>query len=109
MSGSQETAGLPVRSAMLKQHTGGLEVTYRWVTTSEYPLLYVSVFGMVIDFENCSTTPGTVMTFVYKTFDGSKLFCLFPVRSIALQEHEVQKRMLPSNRAGDYKFVGRVR
>jgi hypothetical protein len=30
---------LPVRSAVLKQCTGGLVV--RWVTTSEYPLLYV--------------------------------------------------------------------
>ena len=30
---------LPVRSALFKQRTGGLVV--RWVTTSEYPLLYV--------------------------------------------------------------------
>ena len=30
---------LPVRSAVLKQGTGGLVV--RWVTTSESPLLYV--------------------------------------------------------------------
>ncbi|KAF2250083.1 hypothetical protein BU26DRAFT_424701, partial [Trematosphaeria pertusa] len=30
---------LPVRSAIFKQRTGGLVV--RWVTTSEYPLLYV--------------------------------------------------------------------
>ena len=30
---------LPVRSAVLKQDTGGLVV--RWVTTGEYPLLYV--------------------------------------------------------------------
>ena len=30
---------LPVRSAVLKHCTGGLVV--RWVTTSEYPLLYV--------------------------------------------------------------------
>jgi hypothetical protein len=34
---------LPVRSAVLKQDTGGLVV--RWVTTSEYPLLYVFVFA----------------------------------------------------------------
>jgi hypothetical protein len=34
---------LPVRSAVLKQDTGGLVV--RWVTTGEYPLLYV--FGCV--------------------------------------------------------------
>ena len=33
---------LPVRSALFKQRTGGLVV--RWVTTSEYPLLYVFVF-----------------------------------------------------------------
>ena len=33
---------LPVRSALFKQRTGGLVV--RWVTTSEYPLLYV--FGI---------------------------------------------------------------
>ena len=33
---------LPVRSAVLKQDTGGLVV--RWVTTGEYPLLYV--FGI---------------------------------------------------------------
>ncbi|KAF2030899.1 hypothetical protein EK21DRAFT_64671, partial [Setomelanomma holmii] len=31
--------GLPVRSALLKQDTGGLVV--RWVTTGESPLLYV--------------------------------------------------------------------
>jgi hypothetical protein len=34
--------GLPVRSALLKQDTGGLVV--RWVTTSEFPLLYVFDF-----------------------------------------------------------------
>jgi hypothetical protein len=34
---------LPVRSALFKQRTGGLVV--RWVTTSEYPLLYV--FGQL--------------------------------------------------------------
>ena len=33
---------LPVRSAVLKHCTGGLVV--RWVTTSEYPLLYVFAF-----------------------------------------------------------------
>ena len=33
---------LPVRSALFKQRTGGLVV--RWVTTSEYPLLYVFDF-----------------------------------------------------------------
>jgi hypothetical protein len=34
-------SALPVRSAVLKQDTGGLVV--RWVTTSESPLLYVFV------------------------------------------------------------------
>ena len=34
---------LPVRSALFKQRTGGLVV--RWVTTSEYPLLYVFDFS----------------------------------------------------------------
>jgi hypothetical protein len=38
---------LPVRSALFKQRTGGLVV--RWVTTSEYPLLYVfALFGNII-------------------------------------------------------------
>jgi hypothetical protein len=36
---------LPVRSALFKQRTGGLVV--RWVTTSEYPLLYVFVFALL--------------------------------------------------------------
>jgi hypothetical protein len=39
MTIEQETTRLPVRSALFKQRTGGLVV--RWVTTSEYPLLYV--------------------------------------------------------------------
>jgi hypothetical protein len=39
VTGGQETTRLPVRSALFKQRTGGLVV--RWVTTSEYPLLYV--------------------------------------------------------------------
>jgi hypothetical protein len=33
---------LPVRSALFKQRTG--ELVVRWVTTSEYPLLYVFGF-----------------------------------------------------------------
>jgi hypothetical protein len=37
-----ETTRLPVRSALFKQCTSGLVV--RWVTTSEYPLLYVFAF-----------------------------------------------------------------
>jgi hypothetical protein len=42
----QETTRLPVRSALFKQRTGGLVV--RWVTTSEYPLLYVFGFLFVL-------------------------------------------------------------
>ena len=43
---------LPVRSALFKQRTGGLVV--RWVTTSEYPLLYVfvyfvDIFSLLVD------------------------------------------------------------
>jgi hypothetical protein len=40
---------LPVRSAVLKQDTGGLVV--RWVTTSEYPLLYVFVFAFLFSYD----------------------------------------------------------
>ena len=39
---------LPVRSALFKQRTGGLVV--RWVTTSEYPLLYVFGSFVVLSF-----------------------------------------------------------
>jgi hypothetical protein len=42
----QETTRLPVRSALFKQRTGGLVV--RWVTTSEYPLLYVFAFFLLV-------------------------------------------------------------
>ncbi|KAH8706977.1 hypothetical protein GQ44DRAFT_818229, partial [Phaeosphaeriaceae sp. PMI808] len=38
--------GLPVRSALLKQRTGGLVV--RWVTTGESPLLYVFAFLLLV-------------------------------------------------------------
>jgi hypothetical protein len=46
---------LPVRSALFKQRTGGLVV--RWVTTSEYPLLYVFANFDRFDFwfEGCCT------------------------------------------------------
>jgi uncharacterized membrane protein HdeD (DUF308 family) len=36
----------PVRSGVLNQVTGGLVV--RWVTTSEYPLLYVFAFLLAV-------------------------------------------------------------
>jgi hypothetical protein len=38
---------LPVRSALFKQRTGGLVV--RWVTTSEYPLLYVFCYFIFVN------------------------------------------------------------
>ena len=41
---------LPVRSAVLKQDTGGLVV--RWVTTGEYPLLYVFAFFDAFSYTN---------------------------------------------------------
>jgi hypothetical protein len=42
---------LPVRSALFKQRTGGLVV--RWVTTSEYPLLYVFVVILHLQRTSC--------------------------------------------------------
>jgi hypothetical protein len=39
-------SALPVRSAVLKQDTGGLVV--RWVTTSESPLLYIFVANSIL-------------------------------------------------------------
>ena len=46
MATGQETTRLPVRSALFKQRTGGLVV--RWVTTSEYPLLYVLTLFFIL-------------------------------------------------------------
>jgi hypothetical protein len=42
MVAEQVTIRLPFRSALFKQRTGGLVVT--WVTTGESPLLYVEKF-----------------------------------------------------------------
>ena len=48
---------LPVRSALFKQRTGGLVV--RWVTTSEYPLLYVFAFLLLRSVNSyCSQSDG---------------------------------------------------
>jgi hypothetical protein len=44
---------LPVRSALFKQRTGGLVV--RWVTTSEYPQLYVFAIFSIICKYFCAT------------------------------------------------------
>ena len=57
--------GHPVRSAKLKLQIGGLVVG--WVTTSEYPLLYVPILFLAIlmmgkgveMFESCVENPGT--------------------------------------------------
>ncbi|KAF1946030.1 hypothetical protein EJ02DRAFT_337346 [Clathrospora elynae] len=46
MAAVQVTAELPVRSAVLKQCTGGLVV--RWVTTSESLLLFVFVAALFL-------------------------------------------------------------
>jgi hypothetical protein len=52
----QETTRLPVRSALFKQRTGGLVV--RWVTTSEYPLLYVFARFLATSYERQRETWG---------------------------------------------------
>jgi hypothetical protein len=49
MASKREITRLPVRSALFKQRTGGLVV--RWVTTSEYPLLYVFAIFFLHPFE----------------------------------------------------------
>jgi hypothetical protein len=59
---------LPVRSALFKQRTGGLVV--RWVTTSEYPLLYVFVFlpncDYIVSFETgCHFNHLNALCFLY--------------------------------------------
>jgi hypothetical protein len=56
---------LPVRSALFKQRTGGLVV--RWVTTSEYPLLYVFAFFLA-PFWMSSTVPYRVHIVFLVTF-----------------------------------------
>ncbi|KAF1992744.1 hypothetical protein P154DRAFT_452103, partial [Amniculicola lignicola CBS 123094] len=45
----------PVRSPIFKPVTGGLVV--RWVTTSEYPLLYVFVFAFLFMMKILSIRP----------------------------------------------------
>jgi hypothetical protein len=57
---------LPVRSALFKQHTGGLVV--RWVTTSEYPLLNVFIFRII----DCVPYGNSVLR---EDSRGSKLLC----------------------------------
>jgi hypothetical protein len=59
---------LPVRSAVLKRSTGGLVV--RWVTTSEYPLLYVFDFLAVVGIESGDGWVGE--SGVYVDFLGAK-------------------------------------
>jgi hypothetical protein len=50
-------SALPVRSAVLKQFTGGLVV--RWVTTGESPLLYVFEF---LDIHECMSAISDLIT-----------------------------------------------
>jgi hypothetical protein len=61
---------LPVRSALFKQRTGGLVV--RWVTTSEYPLLYVFVFSLVY------------FIFCIVSFKVSRMCCSFLLRALGV-------------------------
>jgi hypothetical protein len=57
---------LPVRSALFKQRTGGLVV--RWVTTSEYPLLYV-IYSF-LQFFSCWWSAGVVVERASSCFCG---------------------------------------
>ena len=61
MSNGQETTRLPVRSTLFKQRTGGLVV--RWVTTSEYPLLYVFCLFLLLCFVLFVRGPAALMGF----------------------------------------------
>ncbi|KAF2624988.1 hypothetical protein BU25DRAFT_398153 [Macroventuria anomochaeta] len=65
---------LPVRSALFKQRTGGLVV--RWVTTSEYPLLYVFC-NFIVPLPNSITTINRTPTVANMRF-GSPFFCRPP-------------------------------
>jgi hypothetical protein len=65
---------LPVRSALFKQRTGGLVV--RWVTTSEYPLLYVFAFLLpLIDLLMCTWSQS------YSVFGVLLELSISPIRS----------------------------
>ena len=80
MSKGQETTRLPVRSVLFKQRTGGLVV--RWVTTSEYPLLYIfALFRAPISIKtpaddvlefSCSTTVGNLSLLRQNSYEDEK-------------------------------------
>ncbi|KAF2818388.1 hypothetical protein CC86DRAFT_309405, partial [Ophiobolus disseminans] len=79
-------AMLPVRSAIFKQDTGGLVV--RWVTTGEYPLLYVFVFALGSLYLNrykCVTVWGLF----FPTYSGASpvLRCDYPSCTSAVYSH----------------------
>ena len=69
---------LPVRSALFKQRTGGLVV--RWVTTSEYPLLYV--FGFFVPL-----TPSNYILLVQSAPRKRKVFLsnVLPTDGVTMQ------------------------
>jgi hypothetical protein len=70
---------LPVRSALFKQRTGGLVV--RWVTTSEYPLLYVFVVWL-----ETSEHVSPAYPFMFSTYNQVLISHLVPhlVRKLAV-------------------------
>ncbi|KAF1924624.1 hypothetical protein M421DRAFT_72161, partial [Didymella exigua CBS 183.55] len=77
----QETTRLPVRSALFKQRTGGLVV--RWVTTSEYPLLYVFIFAyFCTPRESLGWTSCLMVRKMVRNLAGSRPMC-FPAYSFA--------------------------
>jgi hypothetical protein len=71
-----------VRSALFKQRTGGLVV--RWVTTSEYPLLYVFAI-LLLEFVGC-TNPFPIKPSLFFACDSSTL-----LRSAVLSCVDVSK------------------
>jgi hypothetical protein len=75
---------LPVRSAELKQCTGGLVV--RWVTTGEYPLLYVFEFFFEKMHDRIHPTGPTYMTI--------SLVALQYCRGIIIDEKELMYRLV---------------
>jgi hypothetical protein len=75
---------LPVRSALFKQRTGGLVV--RWVTTSEYPLLYV--------FASFATLTSSIIRVVaiWHLFAGMTLgWVAYPALSVLFRRAWVKK------------------
>jgi hypothetical protein len=74
MVAEQVTTRLPVRSALFKQHTGGLVV--RWVTTGESPLLNV-FFVLTVD---RNILEGTLRSQSFSSF--ARFFSATPTQDI---------------------------